>query len=114
MVGGARARADLPDSELVPAAHRRWYEDAHPVAPMVEIAGRAGRTPKRRGLLIGLLIALAIAVVLASAWAVDISDLDVFFVTLLIAIPVATGRNRHDHHGPTERLTAPSALSGVA
>ncbi|MFZ0129620.1 MAG: hypothetical protein WB808_02990 [Candidatus Dormiibacterota bacterium] len=84
----ALERADLPDSELVPAAHRRWYEDAHPVAPMVEIAGRAGRTPKRRGLLIGLLIALAIAVVLASAWAVDISDLDVFFVTLLIAIPV--------------------------
>ena len=79
-------RADLPDSEVVPAAHRRWYEEAQPVAPVVEIAGRVERAPKHHGWLIGLLVALGVAVVLAIAWAVDMTDGD--FVTLLIGIPV--------------------------
>jgi hypothetical protein len=82
-------RADLPDNELVPAAHRRWYEDAEAVTPQIEIAGRTRRKPKLRGLLIGLLVALAISVVLGIAWLVDPPpDLDVFVVTLLIGIPV--------------------------
>jgi hypothetical protein len=81
-------RADLPDNEVVPAAHRRWYEDAQPVAPVVEIAGRVERAPKHRGWLIGLLVALGVAVVLALAWAVDTTDGEIFFVTLLIGIPV--------------------------
>jgi len=81
-------RADLPENEVVPAAHRRWYEDAQPAAPVVEIAGRVERAPKHRGWLIGLLVALAVAVVLAIAWAVDMTDMEVFFVTLLIGIPV--------------------------
>lgn len=81
-------RADLPDNEVVPAAHRRWYEDPQPAAPVVEIAGRVERAPKHRGWLIGLLVALGVAVVLAIAWAVDVTDMEVFFVTLLIGIPV--------------------------
>src|ERR1700722_15656387 len=77
-------RADLPDNEVVPAAHRRWYEDAEPVAPAITIAGRAERAPRRRGLLIGLLIpAVLVAEFLADP------DHEAFFDTLLIGIPVA-------------------------
>jgi hypothetical protein len=81
-------RADLPDNEVVPAAHRRWYEDSQPVAPVVEIAGRVERAPKHRGWLIGLLVALGVAVVLAIAWGLDTTDGEGFFITLLIGIPV--------------------------
>jgi hypothetical protein len=79
-------RADLPDNEAVPAAHRRWYEDAPPVAPRIEIAGRVERAPVRRAWLIGLLVALAIAVVLGIAWGID-STGQMLTVTLLIGIP---------------------------
>jgi len=79
-------RADLPDNEVVPAAHRRWYEEAGAAAPQVEMAGR---TASRRGSwVVGVLVALAIAVVLGIAYAVDMSDLQVLTVTLLIGIPV--------------------------
>jgi hypothetical protein len=80
-------RADLPDNEVVPAAHRRWYEDAAPAAPRVEIAGRTVPAPARRAWLIGLLVALAIALVVGIAWGVD-STGQVLTVTLLIGIPV--------------------------
>jgi hypothetical protein len=80
-------RADLPDNEGVPAAHRRWYEDPEPAAPVVEIAGRPQAAPARRGWLIGLLVAVAIALILGVAYAVD-SSLQVLTVTLLIGIPV--------------------------
>jgi hypothetical protein len=80
-------RADLPDNEVVPAAHRRWYEDAPPAAPRLEIAGRRVRAPARRAWLIGLLVALAIALVVGIAWGVD-STGQVLTVTLLIGIPV--------------------------
>jgi len=79
-------RADLPDNEAVPAAHRRWYEDAPPVAPRTGIAGRVERAPVRRAWLIGLLVALAIAVVLGIAWGID-STGQMLTVTLLIGIP---------------------------
>ena len=78
-------RADIPDNEVIPAAHRRWYEDATPEVPMVEIAGRAAPARKGRAWLIGLLMALAIAVVLAIAFVIDS---DVFVVTVLIGVPV--------------------------
>ena len=80
-------RADLPDNEVVPAAHRRWYEDAESSAPLVDVSG--GHTepaPARRGWLISLLVSLAIAVVLGTAWGVDSSQ--VVIVALLIGIPV--------------------------
>src|ERR1022692_5270656 len=64
-------RADLPDDEVVPAAHRRWYEDATPAVPMVEIAGRAQPAPKQRRWLMRLVVALSIAVILGIAWGVD-------------------------------------------
>jgi hypothetical protein len=81
-------RADLPDNEVVPAAHRRWYEDAQPVAPVVEITGRVERAPKHRGWVIGLLVALAVALVLGLEWIADSADHDAFYITLLIGIPV--------------------------
>jgi hypothetical protein len=80
-------RADLPDNEVVPAAHRRWYEDAAPAAPRVEIAGRTVPAPARRAWLIGLLVALAIALVVGIAWGVGLTS-QVLTVTLLIGIPV--------------------------
>lgn len=83
-------RADLPDNELVPAAHRRWYEDAHAVAPMVEIAGRARHSRKRQIWLISVLVALAIAAVVGVAWYLDPGDTpNAVVVTLLISVPVA-------------------------
>ena len=80
-------RADLPDNEVVPAAHRRWYEDAAPAAPRVDMAGRTVPAPARRSWLIGLLVALAIALLLGIAWGVNLTG-QVLTVTLLIGIPV--------------------------
>jgi hypothetical protein len=83
-------RADLPDNELVPAAHRRWYEDAEPVAPMVEIAGRVRHSRTRQIWLISLLVALAIAVVVGFGFSQDAEDTgNVVVVALLISVPVA-------------------------
>jgi hypothetical protein len=86
----ALERADLPDNEVIPAAHRRWYEDATPAAPKVEIAGRTVPVPApaRRAWLIGLLMALAIALLLGVAWGIDSKTGQVLVVTLLIGIPV--------------------------
>jgi hypothetical protein len=84
-------RADLPDDEVIPAAHRRWYEDATPAVPMVEIAGRAQPAPKQRRWLMRLVVALSIAVILGIAWGVDAvvdGGGQVLIVTLLIGIPV--------------------------
>jgi hypothetical protein len=81
-------RADLPDNEVIPAAHRRWYEDAEPATPALEIAGRSEPARARRGWLIGLLVVAAIGLLLGIAWAADTSG-EVLFDTLLVGIPVA-------------------------
>jgi hypothetical protein len=82
-------RADLPDNEVGPAAHRRWYEDAEPVAPAVEVTGRAVRAPWYRAVLVGLLIAIVAALVLVLEWiTAGDSDHDAFYITLLIGVPV--------------------------
>jgi len=80
-------RADLPDNEAVPAAHRRWYEDTPPAAPRIEIAGRTEPAPVRRAWLTSLLVAVAIALVLGIAWGVDTTG-HMLTVTLLIGVPV--------------------------
>jgi hypothetical protein len=77
-------RADLPDTEGVPAAHRRWYEEA--AVPRLEIADAVPAAPAYRGWLIGLLIAMACAAVLGITWLVN---QEVFYVALLIGVPVA-------------------------
>jgi hypothetical protein len=85
-------RTDLPDNEVEPSAQRRWYEEAAPVAPRVEVAGEAQPALGHRGWLIGLMIALSIAVVIGIARAVDVatdSGGAVLIVTLLIGTPVA-------------------------
>ncbi len=84
-------RADLPDNEVIPAAHRRWYEDATPAVPMVEIAGRPQPAPKQRRWLMRLVVALSIAAILGIAWGLDAvvdGGGQVLIVTLLIGIPV--------------------------
>jgi hypothetical protein len=79
-------RADLPDNEVVPAAHRRWYEEAEAAAPLVEIAGHpAPAAPALRGWLVGVLVALAVALVLGVTYTISS---DVFVVALLIGVPV--------------------------
>ena len=79
-------RADLPDNEVVPAAHRRWYEDAAPPAPRTGVSTRTAPSSARRARLITVLAVLAMAVLLATEWVVDPSR-QVFIVTLLIGIP---------------------------
>jgi ferric-dicitrate binding protein FerR (iron transport regulator) len=81
-------RTDLPDTEVLTEAHRRWYEDATPMTPAQELAAHPDPAPVRRGWLVSLLAALAIVVVLGIAWGVDTTDGQVLFVTLLIGIPV--------------------------
>jgi hypothetical protein len=84
-------RADLPDNEVIPAAHRRWYEDATPAVPMVEIAAGLQPAPKQRRWLMRLVVALSIAAILGIAWGVDAvvdGGGEVLIVTLLIGIPV--------------------------
>jgi hypothetical protein len=81
-------RVDLPDDVEVPAAHRRWYEDAHPVAPMVEVAtSRVEQAPKHRLLLISVLVALVVAVVLGMLSFGDEGVYKDVVLTLLVAIP---------------------------
>jgi hypothetical protein len=81
-------RADLPDDAAVPAAHRRWYEDAHPVVPMVEVAtSRAQPARKRRQWLIGFLIALTVMVVAGMVWGGDQALPQGVVVSLVVAIP---------------------------
>jgi hypothetical protein len=81
-------RVDLPDDVEVPAAHRRWYEDAHPVAPMVEVAtSRVEPAPKHRLLLISVLVALVVVVVLGMISLGDQGVSEDVALTLLVAIP---------------------------
>jgi hypothetical protein len=82
-------RTDLPDNEVLPEAHRRWYEDATPLAPPLEVAAHPEplREP-RHWLVVTLLIALGIAVVLGLAWLVDTTDDTVLYLTLLVGVPV--------------------------
>jgi hypothetical protein len=80
-------RADLPDNEVVPAAHRRWYEDAAPAAPRAAIAGGTVPARGRRAWLVGLLIALTIALVVGIEWGIDSSG-QILVVMMLIGIPV--------------------------
>ena len=81
-------RVDLPDDVEVPAAHRRWYEDAHPVAPMVEVAtSRVEPVPKHRLLLISVLVALVVVVVLGMISLGDQGVSEDVALTLLVAIP---------------------------
>ena len=80
-------RADLPDTESAPAAHRRWYEGDAPVAPPGMAPETHTARPAQRNWGVNLLVTLAVAMVLAVAYIVDQTH-NVFDVTLLIGIPV--------------------------
>jgi hypothetical protein len=79
-------RTDLPDHEIIPAAHRRWYEDSGAAAPKLEAARRVDRAPKRRIWLVVLLVALVLAVVLGIA---ELIDSDAALVAVVTGVPVA-------------------------
>jgi ferric-dicitrate binding protein FerR (iron transport regulator) len=78
-------RTDLPDTEVLTEAHRRWYEDATPTAPEQELAAHPEPAPARRGWLLWLMVAVAIAVVVGIAWTVAPSESQ---MTLFIGIPI--------------------------
>ncbi len=78
-------RSDLPDNEGVPAAHRRWYEDAEIAIPETETAIRNG-TSRRHNWGVAALVALAVALILAIAW--GMGGTDQVLVTLAIGVPV--------------------------
>jgi hypothetical protein len=82
-------RADLPDGEVLPEAHRRWYEDTPSAAsPELEVVARPHQQVRHyRGWLISLLVAVGIAVVLCGALLIDPTGY-VLTITLLIGIPV--------------------------
>jgi hypothetical protein len=84
----ALERADLPEHEGVPAAHRRWYEGDASAAPKPEIVGAAPHRRFRHAWIVNTLVALAVAVVLMVALGVVDSAGDVLTVSMLIGVPV--------------------------
>jgi hypothetical protein len=80
-------RTDLPGTEVLTDAHRRWYEDATPIAPEQELAAHPQPAPVRRGWLIWVLVAFATAFLLVVERLADPSG-EVMTLTLLIGVPV--------------------------
>jgi hypothetical protein len=80
-------RTDLPDTEVLTEAHRRWYEDATPLVPAQELAAHPDPEPVRRGWLVWLLVALATAFLLVVERLADPTG-EVMTLTLLIGVPV--------------------------
>jgi hypothetical protein len=84
----ALERADLPEDQGVPAAHRRWYEGDATAAPQPEVIGAAAQRRFRPAWIVNTLVALAVAVVLMVALGVVDSAGDVLTISMLIGVPV--------------------------
>jgi hypothetical protein len=84
----ALERADLPEDQGVPAAHRRWYEGDATAAPHLEIVGGEARRRIRPAWVINTLVALAVALVLVVALGVIGSAGNVLTLSMLIGVPV--------------------------
>jgi hypothetical protein len=78
-------RSDLPDSEGVPAAHRRWYEETEVAVPETGVTVQSAHS-RWRNWGIGALVALAVAIILAIAW--GLGGTEQVLVTLVIGVPV--------------------------
>jgi hypothetical protein len=84
----ALERADLPEDQGVPAAHRRWYEGDATAAPQPEVISGAAQHRFRPAWIVNTLVALAVAVVLMVALGVADSAGDVLTISMLIGVPV--------------------------
>jgi hypothetical protein len=83
----ALERADLPEDQGVPAAHRRWYEGDATAAPQPEIVKAAMPRRIRPAWVINTLVVLALAFVLMVALGVVGSAGDVLTISMLIGVP---------------------------
>jgi hypothetical protein len=83
----ALERADLPEDEGVPAAHRRWYEGDATAAPQPEIVKATMPRRIRPAWVINTLVVLAVAFVLMVALGVVGSAGDVLTISMLIGVP---------------------------
>jgi hypothetical protein len=83
----ALERADLPEDEGVPAAHRRWYEGDAAAAPQPEIVKATMPRRIRPAWVINTLVVLAVAFVLMVALGVVGSAGDVLTISMLIGVP---------------------------
>src|ERR1700693_4191151 len=79
----ALERADLPEDEGVPAAHRRWYEGDATAAPQPEIVKATMPRRIRPAWVINTLVVLAVAFVLMVALGVVGSAGDVLTISML-------------------------------
>jgi len=84
----ALERADLPEDQGVPAAHRRWYEGDATAAPHLEIVRGEARRRIRPAWVINTLVALAVALVLMVVLGVIGSAGNVLTLSMLIGVPV--------------------------
>src|ERR1700680_5108113 len=84
----ALERADLPEDQGAPAAHRRWYEGDATAAPQPEVISSAAQHRFRPAWIVNTLVALAVAVVLMGALGVSDSAGDVLTISMLIGVPV--------------------------
>jgi hypothetical protein len=83
----ALERADLPEDQGVPAAHRRWYEGDATAAPQPEIAKAVAPRRIRRAWVINTVFCLALAVVLIVALGVVDPAGSAFTLSMLIGVP---------------------------
>src|ERR1700692_2687726 len=80
----ALERADLPEDQGVPAAHRRWYEGDATAASQPEIVKGPIRRRIRPAWIINTLIALAVALVLVVTLGVIDSAGDALTISMLV------------------------------
>jgi hypothetical protein len=83
----ALERADLPEDQGVPAAHRRWYEGDATAAPQPDNVKAAMPRRIRPAWVINTLVVLAVAFVLMVALGVVGSAGDVLTISMLIGVP---------------------------
>jgi hypothetical protein len=85
----ALERADLPEDQGVPAAHRRWYEGDATAAPQLEIVKAPPPRRIRPAWVINTLVVLAIALMLmvALSGAVGSAGDVLLTISLVIGVP---------------------------
>lgn len=83
----ALERADLPEDQGAPAAHRRWYEGDVTAAPQPEVAKTPVPRRIRPAWVINTFLFLALAIVLMVAFGVLDSAGDAFTLGMLIGVP---------------------------
>jgi hypothetical protein len=84
----ALERADLPEDQGVPAAHRRWYEEEPAAPPRAEIVGGENAHRIRPAWIVNTLVSLMVLMVLMVAFGVVTSPWDALTLCLLIGVPL--------------------------